>query len=407
MPSPRILDFGPNPTAEAFGKFGKGFSERTVQQNDQQQESDVLQDVLKNLSPSSNQEDVLKSIMAARGIGIDQKIKINGAISDVLERSRKKSLQQDLFGAGKPSQPKGDVVQDNAVQSMSIPQSQSQQSGDDQNVPFMQRDPSTWSNAQLTQLGSIDPNSAKTAIELKKSNYKEFSDNRKFESERSLPILKKIDEQRESIPLKENAIIRMKEAIKNKSKFSNAGDFLADLTGLEPLRSVKGSELVTASKEFLLGNIGRVGSRPNQWIEQQIAKMMPQAGRSEEANTKVAAMLEAEVQIQKKRTEVADSLSEAFQQSLQYVPGTIGKDIDKAMKPYEEFERDRLSYELKRIDEKFNGVSLRKVSQGTPLTLEMAKFLIDKYGDEKIAEKEAKDLGYSIPSASVYEEYLP
>ncbi len=220
-----------------------------------------------------------------------------------------------------------------------------------------------------------------------------------------------MDESREALRLKENAVERLEDAIQNMPGGFDQ-DYIADLTGLESLRSAKGAQFKTASKEFLLGNLSRAGTRPNMWIEQQISDMAAKIGRSKEANETFTASVRADLAVERKRLEIADQLEEEYVNTLGYVPASISKQVDKLVQPYAEQKQKELAYDLRRIHEKELGPKslnkLTEVPSGTPLTLEKARAIYEKAPGKTAEEKEensmkiARKLGYTIPSEEIY-----
>lgn len=382
MPAIQTFDFGPDPWAQITGAAGRGFSEGFTNRYKENQEQGNIENLLASIQPGMGEEDVLKSIIGAKGVPLDQKLKIADEFGKV---SKAEKQRQNI-----------DQLSQNARES------HGQQEG-----ASVTKSKVTDQDIALAR-ASGNENYAKGLEKQKESEERQFNADREFEWKRAGKVLEQIDSVRDSIPRKEQAIGAIKEAITGKTKFESLGDYLADINPLlEPFRSAKGAQLVAASKEFLLSNISGIGGRPNQWIEQQIAAQIPKAGRSEEANEKVAAMLEAEVTLSKKRVEIADNIEEAYRKSGAIIPGNIGKQIDEAMKPIVEMERSKMAYELKRLDEKHNGLKAVEVTKGTPLTIEMASYLLQKTkGNEADAEKYAKQLGYTIPDQEIYNGYL-
>lgn len=233
-------------------------------------------------------------------------------------------------------------------------------------------------------------------IAKEKSERSKFESNREFESKRSLPILKKNDEARESLPVKENSLIQMKDAIRN-GDVDSIFNTLADFTGIEAFRSPEGAKFKTAGKEFFLSSLNRVGVKPNQWLEQQVSDALPKIGRSPEGNLISTELLQYDFDIEKRRVELVDELSDKFQKELGYVPGNIAKEADKQLKPYVEQRQKKLAYDLRSIQEEYNPElieNLDKAKPGTPLTETKARYLIQTFGDD--AEAVAKKLGYDI-----------
>ncbi len=241
-----------------------------------------------------------------------------------------------------------------------------------------------------------------------------FKSERAYQSQRSMPFMKKLDEERASLDEKDQALFMMKNAFNEGNLTFFSKDNFANFLGKfgEGLRTQKGAQLINSQKEFLLSNIARAGARPNMYIEQQISKMLPQIGRSDEANLGVVESFQARQDVERKKQQLADGLIEKYEAELGFVPGNIASQRDKAMKPYAQKIQNRLAYRLRNLQENEMGEkSLKKslnkrVTQGTPLTLQMAVLFFEKEGSKDVALKKAKKLGYYIPSHEEYKGYI-
>lgn len=136
--------------------------------------------------------------------------------------------------------------------------------------------------------------------------YKERS---KQEFEILKPVLNEIAKEKGQYNIKKNALDSLESAIKRGSSGFSL-DYLADKFGLEWLRSPEAAEFITASKEFFLGSLARAGSRPNQWIEQQLKTFLPQLGRSQEANLIVVEILRTNLEIDRARAAFIDQVQQ-------------------------------------------------------------------------------------------------
>jgi hypothetical protein len=240
------------------------------------------------------------------------------------------------------------------------------------------------------------------------------SENVAASRERALPYLKEIDAERAGVRSKDLALSSMRDAIKDGDLDFFSKDNLANFLGKfgEGLRTSKGAELINAQKEFLLGNISRAGSRPNMYIEQQIVSMMPKLGRSVEANETIVEGLDAEQKLVKEKIRLTDELEEKYQKELGYVPPNIAAVVDKELDPIADKIKDRLSYRVRTIQENEMGDKKlrenlgKRVPRGTPLTLRMAKMLVESTGSKKAALSMAESLGYRVPSTEEYRMYL-
>lgn len=247
-------------------------------------------------------------------------------------------------------------------------------------------------------------------IEHKKKGYRE---ERKFQTSQAEPFVKNMESLRERLPYKESATRLMENAIQSGNE-GLSWDYLASLTGYEPLLSQEGAKLVAGTKEFLLGNIGRGGTRPNMWLEQQIATMAPKLGRSKAANMAVLDAIKHDEGIEKERLRLYDEITDKYEQQFGtgFKPADVAKQVDRQMRPFIDQQQEKLSYKLRKLQEsemntsKMN--SLKEVFKGTPLTTEKAAIIYQKAPGktpeekEKNAEKIAKKLGYKIYGPEIY-----
>ena len=240
-----------------------------------------------------------------------------------------------------------------------------------------------------------------------------FREDRSFAYSKNKKFFEQLETDADSIADQREALENITGAIKegNTSFFSqdNFANFLGKYG--EGLRTAKGAQLINAQKEFLLSNIGRAGARPNIWIEQQISGALTKLGRSNEANLTVASALKARLERGEAKQEISRNLENFYIERDGTIPSNFTNIVREQMKPVEENIQKKLSYKLRKLHEKENSgkleeLSMKKVPQGTPLTLEMANILKNKYGDKDKLRENAKKLGYSIPTSDEYRSYL-
>lgn len=223
-------------------------------------------------------------------------------------------------------------------------------------------DPLQITDAQILQLSAIDPVLGREARMAKDSalkqkgrqeqmNFEREKLSRKEQTEISKPVLLELNQSRKNIPLQEQAIIDIKEA----SPKVSALDYFADVTGFEPLRSAEGAKLKTGIKDFFLSDLTRAGTRPNQWIEQQLADALPKIGRSPEANLITAEGLQFKVDLAKKRIETIDRLAEQDRAKFGFVKGDVDSRAAKEMKKYVVDRQKELHDSIKKIKAQYNG----------------------------------------------------
>jgi hypothetical protein len=258
----------------------------------------------------------------------------------------------------------------------------------------------------VAAISMVDPQLGNVFAKLHETQSKSFEKQRAFESQRSTKYLDKVSDLATNLPERKIAIQTAKAAVQSGEMKPFGGDFVADILNLPQLRTASGAQLATAAKTNLIGSLSQItGGRPNQFIEQQISNAFAKAGQTEQANLAQLNIIEAKLDIDEKLAEATDQLSDEYRQQLGYVPESIDRDVRKLVKPFAEQRMKELAYDLREINEKEIGAKklseLKKVPNGTPLTLRQAKILVDKYGDK--AEEVAIKLGYEIPESEIYQ----
>jgi len=216
-------------------------------------------------------------------------------------------------------------------------------------------DPSEVVGLEVGEVSQLIRSKAEEKKALARSEELQRAEKVKISSQRSGKVLDRADELREGLPAKENALRFMKDAIEEGDIGFFSGNNLAELTGVEAFRTAKGAQLITAGKEFFLGSIRRAGPRPNIFIEQQIAKMMPKIGRNKEANLTAAALLGADLDVETERVRITDELEQESLDRQGFVPGNLGALVTERLKPIAQERQNALAQELRDI-QKSTGV---------------------------------------------------
>lgn len=161
------------------------------------------------------------------------------------------------------------------------------------------------------------------------------------ENERLKPVLKKIDESEMQTEIKANALNNLTSAI-NSGETGLGLNWLAEATGQQWLLTAKGAQFLTASKEFFLGSLSRAGTRPNQWIEQQLRTFLPQFGRSQEANLVVTEMLRTDANIESAFGRFVNEVMDEDRAKYGYIKPNVQARASKRWKEYAQAEQDDL-----------------------------------------------------------------
>lgn len=330
---------------------------------------------------------------------------------------QKQSMFEKLFGGGNQgaNQNMGGQLRGEQnpqeMQGQQIGQQGQQQEFDAANIP----------DEAIAQATILDPNLGRSLQHAKdvalreqregqKAERKEFEGERKYHTEFSKDAQKEADQLRTAIPKKEYALNFARNAIETGNLDFFSLDKLADITGSDLFRTAKGAQLVTAAKENLLSNMGRVSARAqNIWFEQRLNSMFPKIGQSDEANLTVQEMLEGEVEMDKAYLKAFDRISQEDNEKYGFVRKDVKKRAQDSIKGEEKEILKSTSYRMKQLEENETGLSKLKsqvgknVIKGTPLTLAMAKLYKDKFGENalKVAEKN----GYYIPTIEEFQTY--
>lgn len=231
---------------------------------------------------------------------------------------------------------------------------------------------------------------ARTATEEAKLSEKLKAQERKESFGLAKPTLERGRELVEDLPYKENALSTIKDAIQSGNLGMFSLDNLAELTGIEGLRTPEGAAFKTASKEFFLGNISRVGAKGlNQMMEKIVYEMSPLIGRSTEANLSVAEILGAESDVTRKEAELINEIGSAYKDKHGQYPDDLAHRVYKALRPYaQQRQKDALA-EVDRIKTHYQP----KNKQGILMYDPAGNLRRVPYGNKKEAMKE----GYRMP----------
>lgn len=257
--------------------------------------------------------------------------------------------------------------------------------------------PEEISDEEILSLSGEYPNVAKILQSQKEGRAKITEARAKREFERAKPVLARADERAEEMPQKESALFLMKDAIKT----GNLGFFslnnLAKITGITGFRDPKGAQFISAGKEYFLGSLKRAGARPNQWIEQQIQKMLPMIGISEPANLTITEILENDLKVGRENLKILYRLVNEDEKKFGYIKGDIGQRVREELRKFANKEQEKLEVRLREIQKTEKAAPpLKKVSKGTPITIEVIENLRSQGFSIEGAKKRARQLGYEF-----------
>ena len=253
---------------------------------------------------------------------------------------------------------------------------------------------------------NMNPGKAKDKLyEDIKDKKKEINEERKIqgkEKERNWALGKdyreKISAQKDQVAKEERSLSLAKRAIES-GKTNSFAQWAANKWGIDPAKSTDSQLLDLASKEFTIGSLKQVSAKGvNQWLEQRFARMFPLIGTSKQAQETLLAAHQRELNMMKKENELYDKYSDIYND-----PQKIERAVYKELQNYGKEEEERLAYQFSLIKDKHSPkadlYSNENATPGEYVTDDKAKaFKYKNNGDEIVAIKKLKELGYKIPT---------
>lgn len=161
----------------------------------------------------------------------------------------------------------------------------------------------------------------------------------------------KADAIRDSLPAQQGALVGMEDAINSNEIGPFTLDHFANMLGIEGLRSAKSGQFLAASKTFFGKAVKEVGgARPNIYLEQQMASMLPGIGRDKWANLGGLEFQKFGVDVNEKWLDLYDKFSNEDIDKYGFVKENIDSRIAKEMKPFTEKRQQQLEDKIKEID---------------------------------------------------------
>lgn len=436
MPAPIIFERGKGLNSAILGvgdSFAQAINKRGEEQKKlakQKKNQGILTNAMEGLNESSSPIEIVSSLQRglAQGLDLDYAKTAFGIyepfIKEGLQQEKQRGILEQLgLGPNQGSNPMQNNMQpnmQNAPQNPMQPNMQGAQNQGMQNPQMGQQNVlQNLSDQQLVALqGSGIPqakDAATAEMKRRSGQDKNFRQDRDFAYKRAGKFFDKLEEQSDRLQDQAEALDLMEGAVtEGDLKFFSQDNF-AEFLGKygEGLRTAKGAQLKTAQKEFLVSDLGRVGNRPNQWIEQQISQALTRIGRSKEANLTVIEGLRARLERGQAKQEISRNLEDFYLNKDGTIPANFTNIVSETLKPIQKNISDKLAYKLRMIHERENKGDIeqiirKKPPRGTSMTLPMMVSFIKKSGgDPNKARKVAKKLGYTMLSEEQYKKYDP
>jgi len=158
---------------------------------------------------------------------------------------------------------------------------------------------------------------------VEKQEQRSFDRNKKY--------LDRISAIADEMPKEKLALSQMKGAIDSKD-FNSYKNIVAEMTGLEVLKTASAQTVNSAAKQFLMSSLASIAGRPNQFIEQQISKALISPLYKNEVNDLIFEGLEGLSRLKEKEVELAENLEEKYTSRGKEIPRNFQKIIRENLK---------------------------------------------------------------------------
>jgi hypothetical protein len=207
----------------------------------------------------------------------------------------------------------------------------------------------------------------------KKLSQKISMEKEKRAFETNKPYLEEINKSADQIPIKQRAINTMRDSIGQMTRGTKVQDLLTAIlpdSVQEFVRSTPGANLLGASKEFYVNVFKELpqGTRLNQYIEKIVFQALETVGKSKESNAVLIESQQYDIDLQKKRNEIAQNLRKKYLQEGKELPVDFQDKVREMVQPYAIKRADELQNTFQNIKrKKYNFEKMRPIERKTTL----------------------------------------
>ena len=204
----------------------------------------------------------------------------------------------------------------------------------------------------------------------------------------------------------EEALLNLATESINQNQFGLLSpDNLADYTGVEQFRTATGEGFRTAVKDYFLKDIKQTGGRPNMFIEKMLSSILPNVGKSKQANMAWIEVQKLKIDLDKEKQRLIEQYSPDHVDANGNIKGSLINSVNKDLAEFANTRQEATAYALQKNREEgssLGDLQSLKNSKGTPLTEERAKVLNKMVnGDREKLLKVIKETGYVVPDKSI------
>jgi hypothetical protein len=181
-------------------------------------------------------------------------------------------------------------------------------------------------------------------------------------------------------------------------------DNIADKTGIDAFRTGQGEAFRTAVKHYFLDETRGLGKQGNMFMEKFISSILPNVGKTPEANMAWLEMEKMRLDNVEKKQSLIEELTPYNTDSNGVPSRDLINSVNKEMLEYGKKNSQKYIYRAQGLTaEEIN--RLDKVEKGTLLTEKKTDAILRATkGDKKKAIQVAKALGYTIPNPEIVNE---
>ncbi len=255
-------------------------------------------------------------------------------------------------------------------------------------------------------------NKRKEAIKIQDRIEHRFDSNRKYANQTNKSFHEDIEATSKKLPQAKMLLDMAQQAVDSGEVGPLSRANLAKRLNIKELNSAPGAALDAAVKGALINNVSKLSAKGlNMFMEKVALSAYAQVGESMENNQLKLEAARAELELAEAEIKAYDmQLEEDLREHGAEQP-FLKRRADKFLVPQQKEIADRASFKMKRIKERADGYAKldrkwnKQVTQGTPLTPEMGRILLNKTGSPEKMIDVAKKLGYTILSAEQIKSY--
>jgi len=292
-----------------------------------------------------------------------------------------------------------------------------QLAGKQQPTKDMGIDPSQFTTEQVLEAGMLDPTvgrlmqhaqdvERRETTEAKKMKQTEFQKDREYNTQFSKPIIDQATKTLQSVPIRKGLVDQWRRDIAS-GETSGLGQYLVDRSGLEFWRNPEAARSKTAAKEYFIEGLSNLspGTRPNMFIEQQMAGALPTIGRDKESGLSVLEMQNFMDDLKEQYARNVEKIAAEDNEKYGYERKDIGARAQKMLDEYAPGRQEKLAHDIRKIHEDqlddkqlAHEVIMGKIPPETPMTQRMMSFFMIKNNDDPVkAAKDAEKSGFVLP----------